>query len=216
VRGGFKREIRGEHDLHPTMSDDGHRKMNSSPPSPGARRWTWVSAMAGASALVSLAAVSTAWRDGTGVTGRRGGVVLNAHDLGGRRAKIAALAAKEKAKALDSGWSIAKMLKNGLDWDGKEDVETGHNVIMVSVWVHVHAACCDVGNGRASARRRSFRASSVRSKCVQKQMWVVLHGSLREYYTGVHTREYYTGAPIDELLFYSPIFSRESQIDNPY
>jgi len=146
-----------EHDLHSTMQG-GHRKMHSSPPTSGARRWTWVSAMAGASALVSLAAVSTVWRDGTAVTGRRGGIVLSARNLGGRRAKIAALAAKEKAKALDSGWSIAKMLKNGLDWDGKEDVETGHNVIMVSVCVHVHAECCDVGNGRASARRRSFRA----------------------------------------------------------
>lgn len=33
--------------------------------------------------------------------------------------------------AFSGGWSIEKMLKNGLDWDGQEGVKSGSDVIMV-------------------------------------------------------------------------------------
>lgn len=37
----------------------------------------------------------------------------------------------QTSKASSRGWSIEKMLKNGLDWDGKEGIKSGDDVIMV-------------------------------------------------------------------------------------
>lgn len=37
----------------------------------------------------------------------------------------------DKSGAFSGGWSIGKMLKNGLDWDGQEGVKSGSDVIMV-------------------------------------------------------------------------------------
>ena len=56
--------------------------------------------------------------------------------------KLALPSSSTDAK-FEGGWSIDKMLKNGLDWDGKKDVKAGHSVIMVLI---MH--CCIVVIGR--------------------------------------------------------------------
>ena len=56
------------------------------------------------------------------------------HGLASRTAKKAAAPGESGeggSAPFDGGWSIAKLLKNGLDWDGKKDVAAGRSVIMV-------------------------------------------------------------------------------------
>lgn len=53
------------------------------------------------------------------------------HGISGRKAKPKTKAVPKPKKKFEGGWSIEKMLRNGLDWDGKRDVREGSNIIMV-------------------------------------------------------------------------------------
>jgi hypothetical protein len=99
----------------------------------------WVRMVA---ALAFVAAVSTAasrvgalWRDAApGVAG-----LLSVPDRASLKGALAAVKGRVPAPGARgrvlppraAGWSIEKLLKNGLAWDGKKDVKAGRSVIMV-------------------------------------------------------------------------------------
>jgi hypothetical protein len=109
------------------------------------RAWAGVGALALAAAagMIGLQGSSLApARAGTGVSGEGGEAVglLSASQRSALKGALAAAkgargrfrAARKKEASSVGGWSIEKMLKNGLDWDGKEGVKAGDDVIMVS------------------------------------------------------------------------------------
>ena len=107
-----------------------------SPASSAVRSGTTGLGLAGREAKLSLLSVSDREALRGALAAAKGGKAHGVHGgkphgIGGKKAQPKPAAVNKMKKKFEGGWSIEKMLRNGLDWDGKNDVKEGSNIIMV-------------------------------------------------------------------------------------